>query len=271
MRKTALAILMTILGVQLFASGVNSQKLIAVTQQWNSAKNTKNTLALSRLYSPKVLYYRSMLNVSSVLKDNARLFAKYPKFKQTIKNINIGEITSNIYNVSFDKYVQIDPSSETKIYPSYLMLRVDDGGRIVIAEEGDKVTDKNIAKRKLSLSTKYNFKDSFSIAGKVYKKQVYGPPGYGETPHIDEKRTIYILKLSQPVIFDNRDGADEFLENTMIKVDEIQLVLSSYPIKLKNAVSQNKNFLFKGTFFGHHTGHHYRKILMDVESYAISN
>lgn len=37
------------------------------------------------------------------------------------------------------------------------------------------------------------------IEGTLTEREVYGPPGYGETPSKDERRSIFVLKLSQPI------------------------------------------------------------------------
>jgi len=37
------------------------------------------------------------------------------------------------------------------------------------------------------------------LEGTLTERKVYGPPGYGETPAKDERDTILVLKLSQPI------------------------------------------------------------------------
>jgi hypothetical protein len=38
-----------------------------------------------------------------------------------------------------------------------------------------------------------------TIEGCLMHKQVYGPPGFGETPHVDSKFTVYYVALKKPM------------------------------------------------------------------------
>lgn len=44
------------------------------------------------------------------------------------------------------------------------------------------------------------------LEGRLIKRKVFGPPGYGETPARDERDTIFILKLPHPITVEPLPG-----------------------------------------------------------------
>lgn len=131
-------------------------KLNGLAVQWNDATNQEDNLEkLRQLYASKITYYRNFKDANFVINEKRKFFKKYPWYEQTIKNVKVSKIATNLYNVSFDKYVQLDSAKETKIYPSYLVVKVI-GNRARIVEEGDNITDYNIKyKRTNSLLEHY--------------------------------------------------------------------------------------------------------------------
>jgi len=113
---------------------------------WNNAVNSRDTNKLFSLYAPKVLYYGTKFKDKSCVKDKKRFYRKYPFFTQSIDNINIVNVSENLYKVYFDKYVRLKENSRLKNYPSYLLIGYF-YGRLYIYVEGDIVTDRNLLKR----------------------------------------------------------------------------------------------------------------------------
>ncbi len=231
-----------------------------VVQGWNEANNEKDTDMLSRLYAPKVTYYGSKFSRSKCIKDKNRFFKKYPHFSQSINNISYISLTPRLHKVSFDKYVQIKPHKQSKMYPSYLLVDTSSSFP-AITEEGDAVTDKNL-KRKSTPQT-FTFNGIHQIRGTIKKVKHYGPPGFGENPQEDRLLTAYILKLNKPikVIESNPNEL-----NYTTTATEIHLVAFDFLSQLDVAEKQHKQVILNGEFFSSHTGYHIRELLMDVKS-----
>lgn len=61
------------------------------------------------------------------------------------------------------------------------------------------------------------------LRGTVISRHVYGPPNFGETPNTDERRTIPVLVLNEPI--DICHGAqDEINVSPVNHVTDVQLV-----------------------------------------------
>ncbi len=64
------------------------------------------------------------------------------------------------------------------------------------------------------------------LEGRLERRNVYGPPGYGETPAQDERDTILILKLLHPITVEPAAGVvpkDNPNAETFKHVREVQL------------------------------------------------
>lgn len=132
------------------------------------------------------------------------------------------------------------------------------------------INDQNILSRNQTRSTDiktnqikwYSYEpNEVVLKGKIVKKYAYGPPGYGESPDIDEKIVYYVLLLNQTINVkgdENTPNSDTFKD-----VREIQLVYFDID-KLK--ALNNKLVSIKGTLFQAFSGHHYTDVLMNIES-----
>jgi len=109
-----------------------------VLVKWNAAHNTHDTSALQALYAPRVKYYGQTLAGSACAKGKAAAFAKAPDYAQAIRDASFTKQDSS-WLVSFTK--TSTSRGKSKDYPAYLVVA--DGH---ITEEGDKVTDANLAK-----------------------------------------------------------------------------------------------------------------------------
>jgi hypothetical protein len=73
-----------------------------------------------------------------------------------------------------------------------------------------------------------NTRQSVVLAGVITDRQVYGPPGFGETPEIDERRSIPILTLETPI--DICQGSESEIDVTPLQgITEVQIVNYSSP------------------------------------------
>ena len=236
--------------------------LYNIVTKWNMANNNRDTITLSKLYNKNLTYYGKKLSKYKVIKDKKRFFRKYIYFKQTISNIEYERLTPRLYKISFDKFVKLKRNSREKNYPSYLLINTS-SSKFLIEEEGDVITDRNIASRGVK---KFYFDKIATISGEVYISNFYGPPNYGDTPNIDKKLKAYILKLPSKIKVINRKRDDELDETTI--TNEVQLVLNNFKLidlAIKNALKVK----IKGEFFSAHTGYHIRKLLIDVKSISI--
>ena len=124
-----------------------------VLNSWNKVMNNKDTSRLEYLYASEIKYYGKHYARSNAIKDKQRALSKYPEFSQQIKNITYEEITQNLYKVSFDKYVKASPTSQEKLYPSYLYIKKINGEWRIV-EESDKVTDRILQERSSNNASK---------------------------------------------------------------------------------------------------------------------
>jgi hypothetical protein len=238
------------------ASGVEST-LLHVLESWNRANNERDIGALSRLYAPSLVYYRSKVSKRRALQDKERFFRKYPGFAQTSEITDYVRVSPGLYRLIFTKRVSLFRGGERKNYPSYLVVDVA-GSRPLIREEGDRITDANLAKK--SRLPLYTFKGTYTLRGRIEEVHTYGPPGFGEDPAHDRKQIAYVLKLDRPIKV-VADGSDDL--NFTTTTSEIQLVIHDFE-RFKRLKRAHRTLTVSGTFFSAHTAHHIRDLLLDV-------
>jgi hypothetical protein len=127
-------------------TAVNYDDIKQIAYLWSDYHNDRNISRLVSLYAPQTNYYQSNYSREQIETSKEKLLNKYPDFKQEISNINI-EKASTCYIVSFDKKVWTDLENAPKVYPSYLHVKMIDGGWKIITES-DLITDKNLKKKK---------------------------------------------------------------------------------------------------------------------------
>lgn len=125
---------------------VNYDDIKQVAYLWSDYHNDRNISRLVSLYAPQTNYYHSNYSREQIKTSKEKLLNKYPDFKQEISNVTI-ENASTYYIVSFDKKVWTDLENAPKTYPSYLHIKMIDGGWRIITES-DLITDKNLSKKK---------------------------------------------------------------------------------------------------------------------------
>ncbi len=104
----------------------------------------------------------------------------------------------------------------------------------------------------------YEWDHRYSLTGTLKREVHLGPPGYGETPKHDIKETIAVLDLpaSIHVTGDALGGAYS------ASMQSIQLVLPESHADFQDGTCVDVT----GALFPAHTGHHRRRVVMDVES-----
>lgn len=62
------------------------------------------------------------------------------------------------------------------------------------------------------------------LEGVLEQEHRHGAPNYGETPDIDERLIIYVLRLKAPIIVGTQDTLSELNDTVVTDVDEVQVV-----------------------------------------------
>jgi hypothetical protein len=111
------------------------------------------------------------------------------------------------------------------------------------------------------------------LQGTLVRRQVYGPPGFGETPAQDERGAILVLKLSQPitvrpasqVVEKDNPNADVFKN-----VREVQLFI---PRNAEHGVDKlvGRVVLASGVLHEHVAPAEYTDVWMDVKTISVSH
>jgi hypothetical protein len=111
------------------------------------------------------------------------------------------------------------------------------------------------------------------LHGRLVQRQLYGPPGYGETPQSDAKVSIFVLKLAEPISVEPAAHADENhgLDSEPVKdVREVQLFLGS-PLESEGHMLIDKAHVLigheitaTGSLSESITASQYTKVLLDV-------
>ena len=103
-------------------------------------------------------------------------------------------------------------------------------------------------------------KNTHIIEGRIKMEKYYGPPGYGETPEIDQKRTAIILVLKSKICV-VKDPKLNYIDITTRDTiaDEIHLAPSSDMEFTEGGIVK-----VQGSFYSAYSGYHKRKLLMSV-------
>jgi hypothetical protein len=100
--------------------------------------------------------------------------------------------------------------------------------------------------------------NKIQISGLVYGQKYFGPPGYGETPKVDEKHTALILKLDDPLRVYR--AASEAEKAGILVVKEIQLAG-----KIPDGDLIGQHVVATGELYGWFSGYHKRPILIAAD------
>jgi hypothetical protein len=113
---------------------------------WNTAHNTRDSLAFDRQYDDTVYFYGATEGKSRCLAEKNALFRKYPAFSQEITGkIVLEPLGPGECKCSFGKKVRLKESILS--YPAYLIF-YQVKGVWKIHTESDQATDRYLEKRK---------------------------------------------------------------------------------------------------------------------------
>jgi len=108
----------------------------------------------------------------------------------------------------------------------------------------------------------YRYEPSVSaVSGVVVATREYGPPNYGETPNVDEKVTVPVLKIDRPIrvcASKNDDGGDDEQVHSMQIVTKNAFPRALYGSRIR----------VTGTLFSAQSGHHYTSVLIWAKQIA---
>lgn len=127
-----------------------AETCIEVLKKWNEGLSNHDPSMLKDVYSSVVSYYQTDLEYDEIERIQAKYFKKRPQCRQYVKDVSVSFINSFKATVEFVKYVQEEPDSEIKVYPSYLKMDCSHYDKSALIEaESDSLTDANVSKRKI--------------------------------------------------------------------------------------------------------------------------
>ena len=101
------------------------------------------------------------------------------------------------------------------------------------------------------------------LTGIVEQEHHLGPPGYGESPQIDEKLTIYVLRLARPfAVCADADPADP--RPQVDSVTLMQLTGKVDPDRLKEWIGETVSVF--GALHDQTLSHDFTSVIIDVDS-----
>ena len=121
----------------------------------------------------------------------------------------------------------------------------------------------------------YRYDPSASkLEGTLSKRQVFGPPGYGESPRIDSKAAIFVLKLRCPIDVEPEPDAKAPYNsnlNYVRAITEIQLLLDGKDQVLFAKRHLGKDAVVRGKLEEGVTAGEYTKVTLQVEQLTPSH
>ncbi len=122
-------------------------EIINVVKTWNLAKDKHDTDALAAVYAENIKFYGMNLRKERVMKDTELFFKENPSFTQdVVGDIHISEKGPGVYLAEFNKAARL--ANNYNSYEAYLVVTDNKAeGRLLIVTEGDKTTDRNLARR----------------------------------------------------------------------------------------------------------------------------
>ena len=105
------------------------------------------------------------------------------------------------------------------------------------------------------------------LRGAIHQEAHFGPPNFGENPDTDSKISIYVLTLPSPVDVKG-DPTSELDSETVLNVREIQLIQN---VSSQGQIVATECADVTGKLFHAHSAHHYKDVLLDVDTFAVCN
>jgi uncharacterized protein DUF4431 len=107
------------------------------------------------------------------------------------------------------------------------------------------------------------------IAGKLVRRTFPGPPGYGESPEVDERETGWYVVLEKALCVKG-EPSDELNAEDVNGIRSVQLVLTHGEYETDRDFV-GKRVVVSGTLFTALTGHHHTPVLMEVEELKLGS
>jgi hypothetical protein len=101
-----------------------------------------------------------------------------------------------------------------------------------------------------------------SLEGELISRTEYGPPNYGETPNLDKKSLIYLIKLKNAINVKG-DPEDEVNRTDFKGLKELQIVDLDGNYNYQQFM--HKTVVIKGTLSEAVTGHQYTNVIFIVD------
>ncbi len=126
-------------------SGVDTDKIESLIDEWNFAHNTRNLHSFEEVYASRLTLYTERLNRAKAIDLKRQLFRQKPWYRQRI----VTEIKYSIYSpgvvkAEFTREVFEKPA--WKKYRSYLLVS-NEGNRYTIVSESDADTDRRLKEK----------------------------------------------------------------------------------------------------------------------------
>lgn len=118
-------------------------------------------------------------------------------------------------------------------------------------------------------STEYRYDTpGTDLSGVLVERNVYGPPGYGETPSRDSHEKIYVLKLSKSISVEPTPNAEATGSASLDPAQNVREVQLFVPQQQKSRIATliGHSIEAKGTLNESITASQYTKVWLDVSS-----
>lgn len=103
-----------------------------------------------------------------------------------------------------------------------------------------------------------------TLEGIIFVKDFPGPPNYESSKKGDQRMRYWLLRLPKPICVDR---GDDDINIRVANIREVQLAFADDTLYKKHIalVKKRRRFKVLGSLFHQHTGHHVRRILINVQ------
>lgn len=197
--------------------------------------NNKNSTYVSNYY---IDYSNDILVIEDQLSYNS---GPYLVSMYKIENDTIFKIKEKIVDIDINYYNYLNDKGDEYVYLKLLKKMVD--------SNESKKSGVNSLKVKSKDNCFYFEPNEYVISGIFSSRLEYGPPGYGETPNLDQKERIFLITIDSLISIYPVDSLDEKIKN--IKTFQ----LANYNYKNFDTLI-GKRISIEGCFYSAINGHH---------------
>ena len=101
------------------------------------------------------------------------------------------------------------------------------------------------------------------VAGTLETEIRFGPPNYGESPANDQRLTIYVLSLEEPIDVGTPESLSEANDAQVADVSRIQLIIPPGYCTMEALIGSPARL--RGTLFKRVSSRHFYPVLLSVE------